>query len=251
MKAQSDAQSDPPAQVQRQGSSSGLCATALNIFASPAEAFARIEARPSILFPLLLTLIPTLLITFWYFQVVDYQWFIDDTLSRFGDMSAEQMEAMRSAYASQSRATGLISGLLGSVFSVLIIYTLHAGYLTLVSSMSGDRFRFRHWFSLISWTHLPTLLVALVMAVNIALSSNGQISLYDANALSLASLGLSSNSTAIQSMYEAFSLPMLWALALLVAGYRQWLHCGWLRAALLVLAPYLLIVGIVLFFALG
>lgn len=248
-----DTHSDDPTQHPQEASlpKSGLLATAVDIFASPAEAFAQILARPRILFPLLLVLLPTMLISVWYMQIVDYGWFIDDTLSRFAEMPEEQMAAIRTAYASQSQMTVTLSAVMGSLVSTLVIYVIHSGYLTLVSLMTGDRFRFRHWFSLLSWTNLPMLLVALVMAVNIALSANGQISLYDANALSLGSLGLQSGSAGVQQMFETFSLPMFWALGLLVMGYRQWVQCGWVRATLVVLAPYLLVIGIVIFFTLS
>ncbi|MDO8909339.1 MAG: YIP1 family protein [Pseudohongiella sp.] len=237
-----------PAQAEQPHSeSSGYLATTIDIFASPAAAFARIERRPTILFPLLLVVLPMLLVTAWYMQIVDEAWMLDDMIGRFGDMPPEQAEAIRNA-ASQS-SMSLWSTLLGSAVSVTFLYGLHAGYLTLASLMSGDRFRFRHWFSLLCWTNLPMLLVTLVMAVNILLNTNGQLSLYDANSLSLASLGLSSESVGIRTLLDAFSLPLIWALALLVAAYHQWLHCGWLRATLVVLAPYLLIIAVVFFFA--
>ena len=250
METHSEAQAEQP-EESRPPRSSGLLATAVDIFASPGEAFTRIRERPSILFPLLLVLVPTTLISIWYMQIVDYEWFIDDTLSRFGEMTEQQVEAMRAAYQNQSPMMSTFSAILGSVISTCILYVIHAGYLTLVSLMTGDGYRFRHWFSLLSWTNLPMLLVALVMAVNIALSPNGQISLYDANALSLASLGLQTDTASFQFLFDMFSLPMIWALGLLVMGYQQWVKCGWVRATLVVLAPYLLMIGIVAYFTLS
>ncbi|MEX2130083.1 MAG: hypothetical protein WD772_01245, partial [Pseudohongiellaceae bacterium] len=128
---------------------------------------------------------------------------------------------------------------------------LQAGYLTLVSALSGDAYRFRHWFSLISWTGLPYLLVVLVMAVNILMSPNGQLSLFDANSLSLASLGFSAGDNfMLQATLESMTLPMFWSMALTVVGYQQWLQSSWLRASLTVLAPYIVIFCSLAYFAL-
>ena len=236
-----------PAQAEQ--SPSGNLATAVDIIASPFIALARIEQRPSILFPLLLVMLPMLLVLAWYVQIVDQAWMLDDMMSRFGDMTPEQLEAFRAAAGENPVSLG--STVLGAVVSTIVMYAIHAGYLTLASLMSGDRYRFRHWFSLLCWTNVPMLLVTLVMAVNILLDTNGQLSIYDANSLSLASLGLSSESMGITALLDTFSLPLIWALALLVAAYRQWLRCGWVRATLVVLAPYLLVIAVVLFFALG
>jgi len=229
----------------------GLLTTTINVFAAPGEAFSSIRSRPRILFPLAVLLVPTLAVYFWYFQVVDYAWFIDDTIARFGDMPAEQQQAMRDYYGAQSPLVAGLTTVVGGLFSTLMILLVHAAYLTLVSALVGDDFRFRHWFSLLAWTTLPAVLVALVMAVNIMLIPSGQISIYDANSLSLASLGMTADTAAMQSLLDTLNLALFWSLALLVAGYRQWVNAGWLRSTLVVLAPYILIIGGVAFFALS
>ncbi len=225
-------------------------ATTIDIFASPSEAFRTIQKQPRILFPLFLVLIPTFLIYLWYFQMVDFDWFIDDTVARFSGMSAEQQEAMRNAYEAQSQTFTTVTTVLGAVVGTLFFYLVHAGYLTLVSAMTGDGYRFRYWFSLLSWTNLPFLFILLVMAVNLLMSPNGQISLYDANSLSLASLGMEASSAGMQAMLDSLNLAMFWALALLVMAYRQWLKISWMRASLIALAPYILVFGGIAFFTL-
>lgn len=225
--------------------------TAVNVFVSPAEAFRTLNARPSILFPLAITLVAMSLVYVWYFQVVDYAWFVDDTLARSGgNMSEEQRQAVREFYANRSLVTVAASSVAGGVFMILLLYVLQAGYLTLVSLLRGDSYRFRHWFSLISWTGLPSLLIVLVMSVNILLADNGQISLSDANSLSLSSLGVQSGGNAmLQGILDSITLAMLWSIALAVMGYRQWLETGYLKSAVIILAPYLLLFGVMSYIA--
>lgn len=221
----------------------------VNIFVAPGEAFQALREKPTVLFPLAAVLLSTLAVNAWYFQIVDYAWFTDNLLERMSNLSDEQREAMR-AYTSESSSMTSLTSVLGSAISILAVYILQAGYLTLVSALAGDRFRFRHWFSLTSWTNLPYLLVVLVMAVNLLLSPNGQISLFELNSLSLSNLGVESGGNfLLQNMLDSMHLPMFWALALTVAGYQQWLQCGHARAAAIVLAPFVLVFGTMAFFA--
>ena len=149
---------------------------------------------------------------------------------------------------SQSNMT--LIGLFGSAFSLLVVYTLQSGYLSLVSALSGDSYRFSHWFSLICWTNLPYLLVVISMVVNIVLNPNGQLSVYDLNALSLSNLGAQSSNVSIEQILSSLNLTMFWSLALVVLAYRQWLQSGLIKAIVVVTAPYLLIFGVWTYFAL-
>lgn len=246
----SELQPDPN-QAQPGPAGPGPVTIAVNIFTSPSEAFTALEKRPTVLFPLLISILSTVLLYGWYFQVVDYEWFIDDTISQMSaTMPEEQREAVTEAMRGQSQTMMLVSGTVGGALGILLMYALQAGYLTMVSALSGDSYRFRHWFSLINWTALPYLLVILVMAVNLLLSPNGQINLNDANSLSLTNLGFpESESGMAQIFLTSINLPMLWSLALTYVGYQQWLKCSHLKAAVVVLAPYAAIFGILAYFA--
>ena len=229
----------------------GPLTTAINIFAAPTEAFDALHIRPSIAFPLLLSIIGTMAIYFWYFQVVDYDWYVDDIISRMGNASAAQQEQIRDAMNLQSQTVMTVTSTIGGAISLLVIYALQAGYLALVSALEGTGVRFRQWFSLVSWTSLPYLLVLLVMAVNIILNPNGQLSIYEANSLSLASLGFSGGDSLILSgILDGINLPMFWSVALTAMGYHRWLNCSWTKSLAVVLAPYAVILGALAYFAL-
>lgn len=224
--------------------------TAINIIASPGEAFRTLQVHPTSWFPLLLSVVGTLLVYGWYFHMVDYAWYIDDTVARMGNFTAEQQDRMRDAMSQQGKSMIQITGSLGGAIGILFVYALQAGYLTLVSALSGTGYKFKYWFSLICWTSLPYLLVLLVMAVNILLSPNGQLSIYAANSLSLASLGFSGgNNSMLNNVLNGMNLPMFWSIALSVFGYQQWVGSGYLKAGLVVLAPYAVIFGILAYFA--
>lgn len=222
--------------------------TAVNILTAPGEAFKALDANPTKLVPLLTVMLSTVLVMFWYFSIVDFDWYIDDTLSIYSDRPAEQLEQLREGMEAMSQTTFKMFGILGSSVGILVIYILQAGYLSMASALNGDRYRFSHWFSLVCWTSIPSLLGVLGMIVTILMSPNGQISALDLNPLALSNLGMSSSSASVQTMLGSLNLAMIWGAALIVLAYRQWLQSSWIKALSIVLAPYLLIFGIWAYF---
>ena len=226
----------------------GLINTAINILVSPSEAFTELQQRPSKLFPLALILLSTMAVMFWYFTIVDFDWYIDDTLAAV-NLDDEQLEIARAQMASMSQTTFKMFGIFSGVIGILVIYVLQSGYLSLTSAISGSGQKFGNWFSLVLWTGLPYMLSVVGMVATIALSPNGQLSAYDLDPLTLANLGMQSGNSSLTAIFNSISLPMLWGVGLTVMGYRQWLDCSLMKAMTVVLAPYLLLMGVWAYFA--
>lgn len=225
--------------------------TAVNILTAPRDAFAALQQHPSKLFPLLLILGSTLLVMLWYFSIVDFDWYIDDTVAGNSNLTDEQQEAMREGMRSMSQNTFTAIGVAGGVVSLLLMYVVQSGYLSMASALNGDRYRFSHWFSLICWANLPALLGILGMVVTILMSPNGQISVYALNPLTLANLGVVPGNGSLQSLMNVLSLPLFWTVGLIVMAYHQWVESTWSKALAIVLAPYILIFGVWTYFALN
>ena len=229
----------------------GLINTAINIFTAPAEAFTELDQRPIKLFPLTLIMISTIAAMFWYFNIVDFDWFIDDAISGSAiELTNEQLETTRETMQSMSQTTFKMFGVLGSGFGLLVLWVLQAGYLSMASALNGDRYKFTNWFSLVLWTSLPSLLSVLGIVVTILLSPNGQISPYDLDPLTLANLGMQSSNGAVQTLMVSLNLTMIWSVALIVMAYKQCLESSLVKALAIVLAPYLIILGVWAYFAL-
>lgn len=229
--------------------SSIAIAIAINILTSPAEAFRALEARPTKIFPLALVLLSTSAVLFWYYSIVDFDWFVDDTLSQLNNLSEAQQADARARMLSMSPTMFKWFGLLGSTFGLLGMYIIQSAYLSMASALIGDKYRFSHWFSIIVWTNLPAVLGAIGMMVTILLSPNGQLSVYDLNPLTLANLGMSSANSSVQTLMNSLNLLMFWSIGLTVMAYKQWVQASWPRTLSIVLAPYLLILGIWSYFA--
>lgn len=229
-------------------SESRLFETSVNVFTSPTEAFRSLQKKPTKLFPLLLILILNAIVLLWYFNIVDYDWFVDDILSADNIGEEERAEA-REGMMSLSINTFAMFGVLGGSVAIIAINLLQAAYLSLVAALRGDEYKFPHWFSLVCWAGLPMLLTIAGSAVTILLSPNGQLSALDLDPLTLRNLGVSSANTSVQSLTQSLSLSTFWSVGLMVFGYRQWIESSWLRAVITVLSPYLCILGVWAFFA--
>ena len=225
-----------------------LLNTAINILTSPNEAFNELRQRPTKLFPLAVVMLGSMIVMYWYFSIVDFDWYIDDSLS-LSNLSEERMEAGREAMLAMSQTTFKLFGMIGGTVGILVVSVLQAGYLSLVSAIIGDKFKFSHWFSLIAWTGLPYVLAIIGIAVNILLSPNGQLSAFDLNPLTLANLGMQSSNASVTTILNSLNLTLIWSMVLVVMGYKQWLDSSLVKALTVVLAPYMLILGIWAYFA--
>ena len=244
-----DTGSDPHSNAQVENSN--YLETSVNILTAPHEAFITLNAHPTKLFPLATVLISVMAATAWYFAILDYPWYMDDTLGQIGTLTDEQLESARDAMQSIPQRNITLLGIFGSAFSLLAVYTLQAAYLSLVSALAGDTYKFGHWFSLACWTNLPYLLIVISMVVNIYLNPNGQLSGYELNALSLSNLGMESNNASLNQLFSSLSLTMFWSLTLVTMAYKQWLKSSLIKAVSVVGAPYLLIFGVWSYFALA
>lgn len=225
-----------------------LINTAIDVLVSPSEAFAAIKQRPTKLFPLALILLSTMAVMFWYFSIVDFDWYIDDVLAG-ADLDSDELEQAREQMTSMSQTTFAMFGILGAGLGLMVMYVLQAGYLSLSSALSGSGQKFGDWFSLVLWAGLPYLLSIVGMIANILLSPNGQLSAYTLDPLSFTNLGMQSSNDSLNALFNTLNLTMFWSLALTVLAYRQWTDSGTGKAMAIVLAPYLLIAGVWTYFA--
>lgn len=223
----------------------------VNIFTAPSEAFSVLRDKPTFLYPLATIILSIVAVFVWYFSVLDYAWYVDNTVAQIGaDMSADERDSLRSAMQSISPRTTMLLGTVSASVMIVIIAVLHSAYLSLISSVTGNGIRFRQWFSAVCWTNLPGLLSAIGMAITIMLDSSGQISSFELDPLALANLGLEfPDNSSLNQLASSINLTLLWSLSLLILAYRQWLQVSLLKAGAVVAAPYVLIFGTLAYFA--
>lgn len=218
-------------------------ATALDIFVSPGEAFERLRERPRILFPLLILVVLSAGVVYWYYSAVDLAWMIETQMpdampadQPTGALEGSGMAAVIGIVAAVSAGAGLLLGLLVS-----------AGYLAFISMLTNDGYRFRQWFSLVCWCSLPMVLGQLATGVNLLVSDVSRLPPEQLNPLSFANLlGLDAGSGESGNLVMTLSPTALWALILVVLGYHSWTRRSVATAAAIVLGPPIVIAGLVL-----
>lgn len=213
----------------------------IDILAAPAGVFERLKQKPSILFPLLLVTLAVASIQPGYIYLTDYNYLIDQLVEQAMASNPQARESeLRTSLSNLSREVLAISGTVGVLVLVPLISVLYAWYLGFIARFSSSEYGFRHWLSLTAWTGIPTLLTAIAAWAVILSSSNGQIPQSSLQPLSLdALLALDPPNTMLQNL----GLPQLWSLGLCVLGYRSFTGKSLTHAAIVALAPYVLIFG--------
>lgn len=220
----------------------------------PRKAFNELAGRPRFLFPMLLTLVGTAGLIYWYYQVVDLEWMMDRQLraSAFTrDMPEQQMEeAIRSA-GGNPVATGAVSAVTTALL-LAAAYALVSLYYLLASKITNVQRSYRQWFAFAWWTSLPTLLTVITGAVVLLTATTAQIEDADLRALSLNSLIF--NKSPGDPGYTALAymgVPELLSIWLAILGVKVWSGRSWLFSAIFTLLPAAVIVGCVLLFTMG
>lgn len=222
--------------------------TAINIFASPNEAFASIRGRPTVLLPMLLACIGAAAVGWLYSIEVDIGWLTEQQLrsQTLIDLTEAQIQAAVNAAADRSRTGTIVQSVLGGFLALPIIYLIQALYLKIVSLFTKDAVRFRQWLSLVSWTWLPSVLGSIATIVFILTNDVSFVDQTGINPLSFANLlQLDSSDSSTFLRVASNTGPInLWSLVLAVLGYRAIAASGVGRAAAVILSPVVLIAAL-------
>jgi hypothetical protein len=213
----------------------------IDVFTAPKAVFARILEKPTVLFPLLLLALAMGSMQLGYFMTSDRGFLMDQLMDQAlkSNPSARASDLQKAFDSMNTSVVGTISAI-SSAVAVSAILALTAVYLNFMSKFGHEGYSYKHWFSLVCWTSMPTLLVALAGWV-VMLTGGGQVPLTGLQPLGFDSLfGLQSGKTILQNL----SLPALWSMALLVLGYQYFTNSTMTRAAVVTLAPYVLLYGI-------
>lgn len=216
--------------------------TLLSIFVDPVKAMQAVRERSMIWLPLLLMTFGTAAVMVWYYQTVDFPWLQDQMLAASGQSDPAAIEVAR-GYMTHSLMMG--SSVLAIFIIVPLLLLLTSVYYLLAAKVIGNDLGFGKWFAFSTWTAVPTLLAIPAMAVQILMTSNGQLATDALNPLTLNSLMFHlpvSNPWA--GLLSAISIPSLWATLVAIIGYKVWTAKSTSISTLIVLLPQVVIYGI-------
>jgi hypothetical protein len=214
----------------------------IDILAAPTAVFNRLKEKPSILFPWLLITVAVASIQTGFFLLVDHDYLVDQLVEQaLANNPTAGENQLRQNLSGVSPTVFAASSAIATFVFLSVIMALNAVYLNFMSKFGHGQYSFKAWFSMLAWTGIPALFIALAGWVSILTASNGLISLTSLQPLSLDSLfGLDSGNRLLQSI----NLPQFWSMALLVMGYKNWTGASMVKSAVITLAPFILIYGV-------
>lgn len=212
---------------------------------APRRAFEAIAAKPRWLFPFLLVLGSTLLLTIWYYTKVDLAWLVDEQL-RTNPRAAGLGEAQREQMISNiNPGVVMWSSVIAVVVILVLVRVLEATWYLLAGKVTNVDRTFKQWFALANWTSLPAVIGFVPAAVALLMASGSQIDPGVLQPLSMNELFFHRKMG--ESGYQVLSNLSLLGLigaALAIIGVKTWSARSWLFASVFVLLPFCVIIGI-------
>lgn len=224
-------------------------AVSVALATAPSTAFAELRERPRFWFPLLLLVLTTVGLTYWYYSVVDIEWLKDAMFSNNPKFQAMDEEKRAAAMAMFGRGPLLWSSVVSMFIVLPAVFLLEALYLLVAAKVTRLTFGFKHWFALVCWTALPMLLGTVVGAIMLLLADNSQVPTPSVMApLSLNELLLHvPEGGPGHTLFTSLGIPFFLSCALMIVGVRAWSQRSWGFSSLVVLFPWILIYGIAAF----
>jgi hypothetical protein len=191
--------------------------------------------------PLLVLVLLTLGVTYWYISTLDFAWFREHMLAAQGNIKPEQRAALEHFLTPK---TMMWTSGAGAVLGTPILCALVAVYYLLAGKVMGAGIGYGKWFGFAVWTSIPRLLTVPLSALQI-MTSGGRLAPEDMNMASLNYLLLHlPMSSPWFSLATNLDLTSVWSVALAFIGLKAWTGRSTGVCALVAVLPYALVYGI-------
>jgi len=213
---------------------------------APSSAFRELRERPRFWFPLVLMVLASAAIVYWYYSVVDVDWLKDLMFGNNPKMQGMPADQRAKAMGFVTRTTLLWGGVVFGCFIAIPVITLIQGlFLLLAAKATKVQLGFKHWFSMAAWASLPALIGIVVAAIMLAMSDTPQISSETIAPLSLNSLLFHrAIGSPGQGYLDAIGIPGMLCWLLMIIGVRTWTQRSWLFSTVFVMLPIVVLHGI-------
>lgn len=211
----------------------------ISMLYEPTRTFRQLEAKPRGWFPMLVLMISTSALMYWYFSVVDFAWLLEQMLA--SAPSAEEREAARQFMSKGFMQTSAIGG---ALLAVPFMFAIMGLYLMLVSKSMAQGLSFGRGFALAAWSSVPAILTVPLGAMQILMAPSGQLTFSALNPLSLNQLFFHYDMAhPLTGFLDGFSLFTVWSTVLMIIGFEVWAKVQRATALKVVLIPTVLVYG--------
>lgn len=217
----------------------------LDVFVSPAAAFAGLRQRTSWAWAALGILIVCNAIGVYAFMgPMSPEWIVEQQLAQ-ADLPPTQVDAARANLLKVAPYTAHLGAIMGGISMLFIGALIGLVYFVGERALTKGRNGYGGWFAVALWSALPMAVNALGLALISLLASDPNQPLNMANYASLNSLvlGLPVGHAAF-TWASSISLFQVWSIALAAVAFRVWSEAGWGKAVLLAAVPFLLVFGV-------
>lgn len=212
-----------------------------NVILAPSPTFARLKDKPRPWVPLLVTVLLTLAVSYWYVSTIDFAWLREHMLSTQGAAEPEARAAMEHFL---TRKRMMWNSGIGVVLGTPLLCALNAVYYLLAGKVMGSGIGYGKWFGFAVWTGIPRLLTVPLSVLQI-MTSGGRLAPEDMNMVSLNYLVLHlSASSPWATFVNSLDLTSLWSIALTAIGFKVWTGRSTGACVTVAVLPYAIIYGI-------
>jgi len=209
-----------------------------NMITNPSAVFDSIKLKTSFMFPLLLAIVLTQIMFYWYFQLVDPTWFTEHMIMISGeDLAPDQIEEMKKF---MKPSTIMPFTLIGTSIGMIVVVLLQALYLMVVGNTKNIDVSYGEWFSLSAWSLVPAILLSIMILFNLSIGDISQLPMELMNPINFASLLGIEGPGSLYNTLAGISIVTFLSLYLVAAGFKHWSNGSWTASVILVAIPYVL-----------
>ena len=186
--------------------------------------------------PFVLVVLAAILPVYYYFQVVDFQWYKEVIISsQFANVSPGEQQAVS---ASLNATKGVVGAIITPMIMVLVLVSLMALYLNVMTKSDPENiYGFSDWFGFSWWALLPSCVGALLSGIILFWLDHGQISFDAVSPSALSFLFAIPVTSTWFGLASSIKLEIVWSMYLVAVGVSQWVNISWRKALLVAFTP--------------
>ena len=227
------------------GNSYTVFSALVDIVASPSKALDKIKNHTAWLWwPLLITVLFASGLFIYYYNWVDFQWLVEETIRQIPvEDRAESEDAIR---AFMQPGSSMWTTVIAVVLMSFIIFTIQATYLHLANKViTGTEIGFGSWFSFTVWTSFVSVFGTLAGFVAILMADSNQMSTQGLAVLSMNSLLVHANpGDPWFTWASSLTLINFWTLFLMSIGIARWTGVDMMKSTIIAVLPWAVIFGV-------
>jgi hypothetical protein len=212
-----------------------------NVILDPTPTFTRLKTKTHAWLPLVVLIVLSVGIMFWWIATVDFAWLTERMLAAQPKATPEMRAAMGRFL---TPTTMMLSTGFGAVVGQLGIFALSAAYYLVAGKLLGSTIGYGKWFGFSVWTSIPRLLTVPLSALQI-MTSHGRVAMEDLNMVSLNYLALHLPASSPWAAFAgAIDVSVIWSIVLTVIGLKAWTGRSTAACAAVALLPSVVVYGL-------